>query len=257
LFDGVWIESLPAEEILSFVDVPCKGDFYFIEKCVYALWTAGGRAFSAEPRSAVAVEALPPESEAISLFNGQDLSAFYTWLVDTKYEDPRRVFSVTKGVLRISGEGLGYMATRNSHSNYRLVVEFVGSRNGHGGSDWKARDSGLFLHSIVDGTATSGCIQAAIECNLFEGATGDLCSSAVTPRHHCFRPSHGEAAVERDANGWPSEAGGKRETLNAGLSMVRGAGNGRIDWLRPMMSKSLWENEPGRMPLNSSHPDQA
>ena len=26
------------------------------------------------------------------LFNGKDLTGFYTWLVDTKREDPRRVF---------------------------------------------------------------------------------------------------------------------------------------------------------------------
>jgi hypothetical protein len=32
------LEELPAEQLLSFVDVPwCKGDLYFIEKCAYAL----------------------------------------------------------------------------------------------------------------------------------------------------------------------------------------------------------------------------
>ena len=39
LFAGaVFVERLPPEQIVSFVDVPwCKGDFYFIEKCALAL----------------------------------------------------------------------------------------------------------------------------------------------------------------------------------------------------------------------------
>ncbi len=46
LFAGaVFVEQLGAEQLLSFVDVPwCRGDLYFVEKCVYALWAeAGGR----------------------------------------------------------------------------------------------------------------------------------------------------------------------------------------------------------------------
>jgi hypothetical protein len=36
------VEEIPAEQLLSFVDVPwCKGDLYFIEKCAYALAAAG------------------------------------------------------------------------------------------------------------------------------------------------------------------------------------------------------------------------
>lgn len=42
LFAGaVFVEQLPAEQIVGFVDVPwCKGDFYFIEKCALALSVA-------------------------------------------------------------------------------------------------------------------------------------------------------------------------------------------------------------------------
>ena len=42
LFAGaVFVEQLPAEQIMGFVDVPwCKGDFYFIEKCALALSVA-------------------------------------------------------------------------------------------------------------------------------------------------------------------------------------------------------------------------
>lgn len=48
LFDGaVLVEALPAEQNFWFVGVRwCKGDFYFIEKCVYSLWVGGNRRFS-------------------------------------------------------------------------------------------------------------------------------------------------------------------------------------------------------------------
>lgn len=45
LFAGAaLIEQLPAPQLLGFIDVPwCKGDFYFIERCVLALWADAGR----------------------------------------------------------------------------------------------------------------------------------------------------------------------------------------------------------------------
>ena len=45
LFAGaVFLEQLPTEQLCAFIDVPwCQGDFYFIEKCVYALWAGAGR----------------------------------------------------------------------------------------------------------------------------------------------------------------------------------------------------------------------
>ena len=50
-------------------------------------------------------EPLSPTNSVIKLFNGKDLFRFHTWLVDTKREDPRHVFTVTNGMIRISGEG--------------------------------------------------------------------------------------------------------------------------------------------------------
>ena len=113
------------------------------------------------------------------LFNGQNLEGFHTWLVDTRREDPRGVFSVTNGMIRVSGEGLGYLGTLQSYQDYHLIVEFKwGTRNWTWGDRvGKARDSGVFLHSTgPDGNSVDGqgAFKAAIECNLFQGATGDL-----------------------------------------------------------------------------------
>src|SRR6187455_2858071 len=124
------------------------------------------------------VMALSPLAAA-DLFNGKDLGGWSTFLVDTRATDPRRVFSVTNGMIRISGDGLGYLATIRSFTNYHLTVEY---RWGELNSKWgdrigKARDSGIFLHaSGPDGNSDDGggAFMAAIECNLFQGATGDF-----------------------------------------------------------------------------------
>ena len=113
------------------------------------------------------------------LFDGANLNDWTTWLVDTHHADPRGVFTVTNGWIHISGDGLGYLATRNEFRDYKLTVEFKwgaantawGNRRGH------ARDSGIFLHATgPDGNSYDGrgAFMAAIECNLFEGATGDF-----------------------------------------------------------------------------------
>jgi hypothetical protein len=41
---ATFVEQIPSEQLLAFIDVPwCQGDFYFIEKCVFALWASEGR----------------------------------------------------------------------------------------------------------------------------------------------------------------------------------------------------------------------
>lgn len=146
---------------------------------------------------------------AAELFNGRDLSGFYTWLRDTRYEDPRGVFTVTNGLIRLSGDGLGYLATTNSFADYRLLVEFKwGGLN----TRWndrigRARDSGLFLHATgPDGNSHDGqgAFMAAIEGNLFQGATGDFllirgaddAGGLIAPRLTA------RVAPEPDADGW-------------------------------------------------------
>lgn len=131
------------------------------------------------------------ESEVLHLFNGNDLSGWTTWLVDTRQEDPRGVFSVANGMIRISGDGFGYLSTDKAYRNYRLVVEVKwGERN------WRtrkgmARDSGIFLHSLgpegnsfdrgwgakdrnTGSDISSGAFKAAIECQVMEGEFGGL-----------------------------------------------------------------------------------
>lgn len=174
-------------------------------------------------------EPVSPTREVIKLFNGRNLDGFYTWLVDSRREDPRRVFTVTNRMIRISGDGLGYLATEKECRDYHLVAEFKwGKRNWHWGDRiGKARDSGIFLHAIgPDGNSYDGkgAFMAAIECNLFQGATGDLLlirgNVAAGP---LVAPSiTAEVAGERDADNWFTwTKGGRRQTIERW---------GRLNW---------------------------
>ena len=40
--------------------------------------------------------------EPVRLFNGKDLTGLYSWLRNSKYEDPLKVFTVEDGMLRIT-----------------------------------------------------------------------------------------------------------------------------------------------------------
>src|SRR5262245_29498388 len=75
------------------------------------------------PLSAFAAEPIRP-TEMIRLFDGKTLGDCYTFLQDTKREDPRRVFRVTDGLLHITGEGLGSLITNQEYRDYHVVFEF-------------------------------------------------------------------------------------------------------------------------------------
>jgi len=140
---------------------------------------------AAEPDAAVVPR------EVIELFNGRDLDGWTTWLVDTKRADPRGVYSVRDGLLRISGDGFGYLSTDRAHRDYRLVVEVKWGTQNFRTRQGMARDSGIFLHSVgpegnsydcgwgsrhrnTGSDVSNGAYRAAIECQVMEGGFGDL-----------------------------------------------------------------------------------
>lgn len=164
-----------------------------------------------------------------SLFNGHDLAGWHTWLVDSRTNDPRGVFTVSRGLLRISGDGLGYLATDREFENYRLELEWRwGSANTHWNDRLgRARDSGVFLHATgPDGNSHDGhgAFMAAIECNLFQGATGDFLlirGDDATGRLIAPRLTT-DVALERDAEGWFTwRRGGRPQTVERW---------GRVNW---------------------------
>lgn len=113
--------------------------------------------------------------ESISLFNGKDLSGWYTFLEHRgRNTDPKKVFTVEDGLIRISGEEWGCITTLEEYANYKLIVEFKWGKLTFDPRKDKARDSGLLLHSRGKDGGSQGIWMHSIECQIIEGGTGDF-----------------------------------------------------------------------------------
>jgi len=166
---------------------------------------------------ALGVWAVPAQSvnQPIRLFNGKDLTGFYTWLKPHgKNNDPNKVFTVQDGVIRISGQDYGGLTTEKEYEDYHLIVEY-----NWGEKTWpprvdKARDSGILLHCVGADGVSDGSWMNSIECQMIEGGTGDI----------ILIPGQGKVSVttpvEKRGKATVYESKGTRQTLT----------RGRIDW---------------------------
>lgn len=110
--------------------------------------------------------------KSIPLFNGKNLNGWETWLRDSGRKDPKGVFSVENGLLRISGEGKGYIATDKSYSNYHLSLEYKWGKKTDGSG--YVRNSGALLHAIGPHGGARGVWMTSIEVQLAQGCEGDF-----------------------------------------------------------------------------------
>ncbi len=148
-------------------------------------WVGAGLAAGVAAALTAVSAAVPALAQAktIQLFNGKDLTNFYTWLVNYKTEDPEHVFTVVDAVdgapaIRVSGKHYGAFITREEFSNYRLVTEFRWGLATWGGRKDKTKDSGILLHCQgPDGNTSkdlNGPWMLSQECQIIEGGTGDF-----------------------------------------------------------------------------------
>jgi Domain of Unknown Function (DUF1080) len=112
-----------------------------------------------------------PEQD-IQLFNGRDRTGLYTWLHQSGYKDPKQVFQVQNGVIHVSGEDNGYIATDRPYRDYHLVVEYRWGQKTYGSKT--VRNSGILLHGIGPDGNAHGTWLSCIECQLAQGCVGDL-----------------------------------------------------------------------------------
>jgi hypothetical protein len=124
-----------------------------------------------DPKELDRTRAIQPRGKGIKLFSGKDLTGFYPWLKDTLYKDPRKVFSVHGGLLRISGEVGGYLATTKEYRDYHLIAEYKWGTRTDGSQT--VRNSGILLHATgPDGNHSPW--MASIECQIAQGCVGDF-----------------------------------------------------------------------------------
>lgn len=130
------------------------------------------------PRAAVSAEG----EGTVHLFNGKDLTNFYTWLAAPepgaqplgRNNDPDKVFSVHDGMIHISGKVMGGLITEKDYSNYQLVTEFKWGPETWAPRKDKARDSGILLHCTGANGYRGSPWMESIECQMIEGGTGDF-----------------------------------------------------------------------------------
>ena len=105
------------------------------------------------------------------LFNGKDLNGWYTFLkTKEKSNDPDSVFSVTDGLLKITGKEFGYIVTDKSFENFHLVVEFKWGEKKYPPREDKVRDNGICYYVVP----TDRVWPRSVECQIQEGDCGDF-----------------------------------------------------------------------------------
>jgi len=123
------------------------------------------------------IPALTPAqaAEPVALFDGKDLGKWYTFLRDHgKDKDPNGTFTVKDGVLRISGQDFGGLITRDEYADYKLETEWAWGSKVWPPREKTARDSGLLQRCTGADGAVGKTWLEGIQCNMLEGATGDI-----------------------------------------------------------------------------------
>jgi hypothetical protein len=116
------------------------------------------------------------------LFNGRDLSGFYTYLGPTesdgqplgKNRDPDHIFSVKNGILTISGQVQGGLITEESYENYLLTVEYRWGLRAYRPRLGLPKFGGIVFHAFGPDGAIIGGLLAGFRARLDESGGGDL-----------------------------------------------------------------------------------
>ena len=110
------------------------------------------------------------DAPVTKLLNGKDLDAFTVFMKDSGNTDPDKVFTVRDGMLYISGQRNGYLATKREFANYRLVAEFKWGERNWPPRDQKTRNSGIFIHAQPG----DKIMPQSVEIQIQEGGSGDI-----------------------------------------------------------------------------------
>jgi hypothetical protein len=206
------------------------------------------RSLAANPEHRSAADrAVSPTDDVIRLLDGKTLGDSYTWLKDTKREDPRKVFHIDDGMLHITGDGLGALVTNKRYRDYHLVLEFKwGDRTWHGREN-AARDSGLLIHSNgIDG-GYQDTWMPSLEVQIIEGGVGDFVPVPGPDKNGQPVPLTYTCNVVRDRDGevvWQKD--GPRETFRRGAFK-------RVNWYGRDQDWADTKGFRGKLDVDSPH----
>ncbi len=133
-----------------------------------------------------------PTTPVVRLFNGRDLTGFYTYLgrrqskgkLLGKNHDPAKVFSVNGGQLFVSGEILGTLETVKEYEDYWLTLEYKWGERTWPPRAEAARHSAVLVNIDGPDGVVRSVFPAAVHCQIIEGATGNLLLAAGPGEHN-------------------------------------------------------------------------
>lgn len=110
---------------------------------------------------------------SVFLFKPEDRSHWYTHLQGSgKNKDSLGVFRLENGMIRVSGQKFGYIATEESYSNFHLKLEFKWGEKKYPPRENEKRDAGILYNvDIYDGDKIW---PRSLECQIQEGDCGDI-----------------------------------------------------------------------------------
>jgi len=105
------------------------------------------------------------------LFNGKDLKGWYSFLkVKGKNNDTDTVFSVSNGLLKITGKDFGYIVTEKTFTNFHLIAEFKWGQKKYPPRESVVRDNGICYYVGTEDRVWP----RSVECQVQEGDCGDF-----------------------------------------------------------------------------------
>lgn len=145
----------------------------------------------------------------------------------TLSDDPRKIWAIGEnGTMQVSGEGMGYLRTKQAYRDYHLVIEYRWSERTLGTRVDRARDCGLLLHAYGEDGAYGNTWMNSIEAQLIEGGSGDILVLAAKDAEGKIAPTRVTAEVRFDRDGEPVwTAGGEAKTFP-----LEGKTMARVNW---------------------------
>ncbi len=165
-------------------------------------------------------------SAVVNLLADPELKDFTAHLNPTASlsTDPKKIWAIGGDkVMRVSGEGMGYLRTKQAYRDYHLVIDYQWGERTLGTRADKARDCGLLLHAYGPDGAYGNTWMSCIEGQLIEGGSGDILVLAAKSEDGTIAPTKVTAESKRDRDGEPVwTKGAAKESFPAeGKTMAR------------------------------------
>lgn len=125
--------------------------------------------------SSVCCDSCKSDVKVTKLFNGKNLDGWTTYIKGRGINnDPKGVFTVKDGAIRVSGEEWGGITSDKEFENYKITIEYKWGELTWGERAKKARDSGFLFASTGEFGSFSKLWMNSIEVNIIEGGTGEF-----------------------------------------------------------------------------------